>query len=548
MLLSLVFCLFAAQTGSTELVVGEDIPLVMERGSSNYYSFSLNQGERIEGGIWQQSVDVSMSILDGSGETLEEFDYHSKNVDPIRWEAPASGDFLLEVRASNRDSVGRAILRIAQLGAVAKTRNGAAKQYLEGYFDHLQGTQVAVVEKGDVLFLAAGGLANLEYEIPMTLETPCRADIVLRQMTDVGILRMIDAGKVGLNTPLHQALPGFPQQNPPILVRHLLRKETGLSDPLRLWRVTTGETELWPTEDQQFAMFRKGTPPLSAPGEGKDSHDASGLLARQLIAAQSGGEFVRWVERGILKPLEMTHSTLAPANTEVLRRAKIYGSTREGELQRAWLVEGTPTLFTTMDDWILWLAYFDRREEGTPSYWQRLQAIGSPVESLSFREQAGFLYDEESETWFLELRNAIYLLYPYWAIEILKPIFLEEAGWAMEHPGTTMGLGGRGGRGRRGEIVSAEDRAKWLGHYQAIGLEAVYHIRSHGGPIELWTASGQHGPLNIYKPTGALVKFLNVRLVNPEFDSGGPISSFEVAGYGIGNLKFERIPPKDDAF
>jgi hypothetical protein len=60
-------------------------------------------------------------------------------------------------------------------------------------------------------------------------------------------------------------------------------------------------------------------------------------------------------------------------------------------------------------------------------------------------QQAGFRFDDSTQTWFLELRNAVYMLYPQWAMEKLEAIFLSEEGWPLEHPGETMGIGVRGG-------------------------------------------------------------------------------------------------------
>lgn len=548
MLLSILLSLGFAQAQPNQPKVGVDIPLRWESGESLRFPLQLEAGNRVEGGVWQQSINVTMSILDDKDIPMETFDYFHRDVDPIRWEAPLSGNYTLEIRPKEKGRAGRAVLRLGLLGPLGKNRDVIAQQYLNNYLDGIQGIQTAVIQKGELLLAEARGAANLEYGIPMTLDTPCRADVLLRQMTEVGILRLLDAGMLTLDTPIEEVLHDFPAQSPPLLIRHLLRKESGLSHPHILWELATGDSRYCPKETQQYALYREGMSNVFEPGTDEDWSDISGLLCRRILDQKSRQGLSNWFETSLFEALSMNDTSFVYANAEVLGRAKTYRWSTSGNLLPAREVKAEPTMFTTMNDWIRWQAYLTHSEEGRPSFWSRLREIESMGSRTGLRGQSGFLYEEQNEVWCLELTNSTTDLYPQWASEVLMPLFSTEVGWPMKHPGTTMGRGGRGGRGKSLYQASRQLRQQWSGQYREVNLGTIYHMEDLGGSLELRTPSGSLGPVEFGSAEMAYVKFLDITLREPVLDSLGQVQSFLVRHRGIGDLAFERITKPDESF
>lgn len=499
-------CLFQQiELEPTTLQAQQDLRFHLDRFDELEFLIPLQAGDRVEGGVWQRSVDVSLSVVSPAGQTVDEFDYFHRNVDPFRWRAETTGTYLLKIRPTQSGAHGFFDIRLGLAGKESDTKLGQVQQYLNGYFDQLQGTQIAIIINGELVFSEARGTANLEYEAPMTLDTPCRADILLRHFTHVGILRMVDANLLTLDTPVKDLLQGIPDADPPILVRHLMQKKSGLPDTLRLWRTLTGDWDGWPSAAQQLALLDSTQNVLHPAGTESDRGDVSELLLQEIIDRASRNDFPTWVGNALIKKVGMSSTQVLPADTEVLRRAKIYGDDNLGNPERAWLVEGQLTAFTTMEDWILWIGYLQESIDGEPSYWDRLQEF-EIIDQFSHRHQAGFLYNETSDTWILELRNAIYLIYPEWAMEGIDSILHSQNGWVLNHPGDTMGLGTYGGRSHKHVELTKEEYSKWQGRYLGTDIDSAYFIVDQGGTLYLQTPSANSIPIILTSPTKGVVR------------------------------------------
>jgi len=96
----------------------------------------------------------------------------------------------------------------------------------------LPGLAAAVLVKGEVLYLDALGLANLEHNQPMTPDTLINVGSVSKLITSSALMLLVEKGKVDLDSDVSQFLP-FPVKHPsgkPITSRQLLTHSSGILD------------------------------------------------------------------------------------------------------------------------------------------------------------------------------------------------------------------------------------------------------------------------------------------------------------------------------
>lgn len=95
---------------------------------------------------------------------------------------------------------------------------------------HLQGLSIAVVSHGQTVIARGYGLADAEHETPVDADTVFRIGSITKQFTAAEIVRLVAAGKLGLDDLLVKHLPDYPTHDRPITLRHLLTHTSGIAE------------------------------------------------------------------------------------------------------------------------------------------------------------------------------------------------------------------------------------------------------------------------------------------------------------------------------
>jgi len=129
-------------------------------------------------------------------------------------------------------------------------------------------------------------------------------------------MRLVEQGKVELNSPVKNYLPEFqlavPGSEESITVRHLLHHTSGLSDQC-MPGTTLGEDSL----EEELVNLRSCVPD-SAPGENYAYFNVNYRLLGLIIERVSGMEYGEFLSTEIFKPLSMTSTFAGPDGVEGL--------------------------------------------------------------------------------------------------------------------------------------------------------------------------------------------------------------------------------------
>lgn len=149
----------------------------------------------------------------------------------------------------------------------------------------------------------AEGLADVGTQRALTTNDPARIASISKLVTTLGVLRLIEAGKLSLDADAGTVL-GMPLRNPafpdtPITLRMLLSHTSSLTDSAGYWNVPlgqdirsiTGKPEAWDSQHAPGTYFRYTN--LNFP------------LVAQMMEAASGERFDRLLRRLVLFPLKL---------------------------------------------------------------------------------------------------------------------------------------------------------------------------------------------------------------------------------------------------
>ncbi len=94
---------------------------------------------------------------------------------------------------------------------------------------------IALIDGGELVWLDAQGLANIEHQVPATPDSLFRIGSTSKMFTALAVLKLAEEGRVDLNAPLRELVPELAFDNPwedehPVRLVHLLEHTTGWHD------------------------------------------------------------------------------------------------------------------------------------------------------------------------------------------------------------------------------------------------------------------------------------------------------------------------------
>lgn len=174
--------------------------------------------------------------------------------------------------------------------------------------EYLTGGVISVVNRDSTLFKKGYGQANREKNILFDpFKTTVQIASVTKLITTTALLKLIEEGKIDLEKPIDDYLPDLSYNNPydkKVLVKHLLTHTGGFDDRSNFME----------------SKSKDGIPSLKTYAEnyipsvvwetGKffNYSNYSFVLAAYLVEKISNTAFETYVQKNILKPLEMHHS------------------------------------------------------------------------------------------------------------------------------------------------------------------------------------------------------------------------------------------------
>lgn len=239
----------------------------------------------------------------------------------------------------------------------------------------ISGAVAGVARRGKIVYLESVGLQSLEgARAPMTEHSLFRVYSMTKAVTAVGVMMLVDEGKLKLLDPASKYLPEFKNvtvqdggtgaARPPareITVQDLLLHTSGLShrtsELYRERKVRSRRIGL-----PQFITNITAAPLLEDPGTRFRYSEATTVLGR-IIEVVSGTSFDAYITDRILKPLGMRDTTFWVEGAARQRLATVYQRGQDGTLapfeieelpftEKPALMEGAVGLVSTAGDFL----------------------------------------------------------------------------------------------------------------------------------------------------------------------------------------------------
>jgi len=221
------------------------------------------------------------------------------------------------------------------------------------------GCAVGVAQGGKIVLERAYGMANLEYDIPLTPESIFEAGSVSKQFTAAAVLTLAADGKLSLDDPVRKYVPELDASAAAVTIRQILSHTSGLRDwgtivSISGWR---RGTRLF-THPHVLEVLGRQRELNFAPGTQWSYSNSGYNLAAMIVERVSGKSFSDFTRERLFIPNGMTHSSWRDDYTRVVKgRATAYDPNKDGSFSSDMDFEniyGNCCLLTTVGDLLRW--------------------------------------------------------------------------------------------------------------------------------------------------------------------------------------------------
>lgn len=246
------------------------------------------------------------------------------------------------------------------------------------------GCALGIVKDGHLIYTRGYGMANLNYNIPLSSKSVFNITSMSKQFTAMSILLLAKRGKLSLDDEIQKYLPEIPRYQSQITIRHLIQHTSGIRNYIELLELAgmreenvhltdddllgliarqkeldqkTGEESVY---SNAYAYLITDNRPRSFLTRGRDYvYSSSGYFLLGLIVKRVSGMSLRqFAQENIFKPLGMNNTQFVDDRNLVIKnRVTAYLPKSNGGFSAAIPIDDPPGdggLYTSVEDLFLW--------------------------------------------------------------------------------------------------------------------------------------------------------------------------------------------------
>jgi CubicO group peptidase (beta-lactamase class C family) len=267
---------------------------------------------------------------------------------------------------------------------LAQTSDDVAKRVdaVFAIYRDTPGCAVGIARGGSPILTRAYGLANLEYDIPLTPNSIFEAGSVSKQFTAASVVLLAQDGKLSLDDHVRKYIPELSDVADPVTIRQMLNHTAGFRD----WGTIT-DLAGWSRGTRAHTMahvldIMSRQRALNFPAGTQWSYSNSNYnLAAIVVERVSGQSFPAFTRERIFTPLGMTRSSWRDDYLRVVKgRATAYEPVKDGGFRTDMHYEnvyGNCCLLTTVGDLLLWNENFRTARVGGKALADAMQTPGA---------------------------------------------------------------------------------------------------------------------------------------------------------------------------
>ncbi|HEY4304773.1 MAG TPA: serine hydrolase domain-containing protein [Gemmatimonadaceae bacterium] len=424
------------------------------------------------------------------------------------------------------------------------------------------GCVVGVFQNNKITYQKGYGSANIEYDVPITPNTPFIMGSVSKQFTAAAIALLIEEGRIKPTDDIHQYVPELRDYGKVVTIDHLVHHTSGIRDFWTLVQAADMRNDDGYAVSDVLELASRQKNLNFDPGAEYNYSNTGYVLLGIVVQRVTGKTLRQFAAERIFTPLGMTHSHFHDDHTEPAHgRAYAYSPAKNGWKINVWAndIVGQGGLMTTIADLQKWDENFYTGKVGGKAFLTRqldqgvlnngtkiAYAYGLEVaqyRGLSMVEHSGSTggyrtdiarfpaqHTSVATMCNVSTANSVGLAHAV-ADVVLQPVL-----------GKAAAVTQTGAANREGAALSYSDNAlaRLVGNYQSDELDATFAVTKSGSSLLLKRPRSAPDTLHATAtPDAFRVSGLTLR-----FDVGErPATTFTVDAGRARGIEFRRVAP-----
>ena len=203
---------------------------------------------------------------------------------------------------------------------------------------NIPGLSITLATKDEILWSEGFGIADLEKNVPVTINTKFRIGSISKTLTGIAIGKLIQDKRLNLEDPVQIFVPYFPEKKWPITIGNLVYHTAGIRD----YNYRNGEflnRNNYTSIEQSVNVFKNDSL-LFEPGS-KYSYTTYGyVLLSAVIEGATGVNYLQFMQDSILTPLNMLN-TVPDVNKQIIANRSAFYDESNGEIVNGYYVDNS---------------------------------------------------------------------------------------------------------------------------------------------------------------------------------------------------------------
>jgi CubicO group peptidase (beta-lactamase class C family) len=236
--------------------------------------------------------------------------------------------------------------------------------------DDSPGAALGIFKDGRIIYARGYGIANLEYSLPWTPQTPSRTGSISKQFVGMCIAILAEQGKLSLDDNIRKYFPDWPDYNGQITLKHLLYHTSGVREYLTLVELMgkpEGSGYVYTPRELVRTLLRQKELNFK-PGEMYSYSNSGYFLLSEIVSQLSGEKTSTFAKKYVFDPLGMTNTHFHDDPNKIVKNRAYGYSPKEAEGFRIDIVRleviGDLGVFTTIEDFHKWDQNFYKNKLG----------------------------------------------------------------------------------------------------------------------------------------------------------------------------------------